>query len=208
MKYMKDRGRGVKMKSIFSKIIIVSLLINGFILFSPINFVTAQPDMVQPGAAADLSRELLEAFPLPTGPISENDIPRIKIVISRVLNRISESIKASGQVENGSDVRPIMSAVLVFQDWLIRQGCVRQASNWYVRSIDDYNDDIFLSYPGQVPFDILFDMQEGIQTQNGLYRLLIFVTTVDYLRFASLAQNQTVIVWPGEDVPYLVPSNP
>ena len=199
------------MKKIFFIIIISFFLLGGLYLFPQSNSLMAQPQMGQPRMAqplntALLTQELLERYSLPAGPIREDDIPRIKTVIEQVLNEISESIKAAGQAGDKPDVRPIMSGILIFQDWLTKQGCVEQASNWYVESTDKYHDHIFLNYPGQVPFDILFNMGADIEEKDSLYRLLIFVTTVDLLRFASLIENKTVIVWPGQKALYLVPS--
>jgi hypothetical protein len=76
-----------------------------------------------------------------------------------------------------------------------------------VKAIDEYHDDIFISYPGQVPFDILFNMKGDEENKDSLYRLMIFVSTVDILRFASLVENKTIIVWPGQEALYLVPSD-
>jgi hypothetical protein len=200
------------MKKIFFTIVISFFLLSGINLFPQGNSLTAQPQMGQPRMAqplntASLTQELLDRYSLPAGTITEDDIPRIKTVIEQVLNKISESLKSAGQAGNKSDVRPIMSGILIFQDWLTKQGCVEQASNWYVEGTDKYHDHIFLNYPGQVPFDILFDMGADIEKKDSLYRLLIFVTTVDLLRFASLIENKTVIVWRGQKVLYLVPSS-
>lgn len=170
--------------------------------------LTEQVQIVQPLDTDSLTRGLQEAYPsLPAGPVTKRDMPLIKAVIQQVLDMISASIKDSAQVENKADVRPIMSATLIFQDWLTGQGCVRQASNWYVKATGNYSDDIFISYPGQIPFDILFNMGEDEGHEDSLYRLMIFVNTVDLLRFASIAENRTIITWPDyQPAPYLVPS--
>jgi hypothetical protein len=195
------------MKKIFFMIIISFFLSSGLCLFPQGNSLMAQVQMAQPQSTSSLIQELLETYSLPAGPITKNDMPQIKALIQQVIDKISKSIKASGQAKNRADVRPIMSAILFFQDWLTRQGCVKQASNWYVKAIDNYDDDIFISYPGQVPFDILFNMGENVETEDSLYRLMIFVNTVDLLSFASLAENKTIIIWPSYwPVPYLVPS--
>lgn len=174
----------------------------------PRDTLMAQPQRAQAQDTATLSLELLETYSLPDVPVTADDIPGIKAVIQDVLSRISESLKGAGLAQSRADVQPIMSAILVFQDWLTGQRCVKQASNWYVKAVDDYDDDIFISYPGEVPFDILFNMGEDEETGNGLYRLMIFVNTVDLLRFASLAENKTIITWPSyQPAPYLVPSS-
>ena len=200
------------MKRLFLIIIIAFFLLSGLYLFPRSDSLMAQPQMGQPRMAqplntASLTQKLLETYSLPDAPIMENDIPQIKKVIEQVLNKISESLKSAGQAGNKADVRPIMSGILIFQDWLTQQGCVKQASNWYVEGVDKYHDHIFLNYPGQVPFDIVFDMGENIEDKDSLYRLMIFVTTVDLLRFASLIENKTILVWPGQKILYLVPSS-
>ena len=195
------------MKKIFFMIIFSLFLLTCLYMFPQGNSLMAQPQMIQPRSTASLSQELLETYSLPAGPITEDDIPNIKAMIEQVLNKISESIKAAGQAEYKADVRPIMSGVLILQDWLIKQGCVEQASNWYVKAIDEYDDEIFITYPGEVPVDILFNMEEGIETEDSLYRLLLFVNTVDLLRFASFNKNKTIIIWQGYSPPYLVPSD-
>ena len=195
------------MKKIFFIVIISIFLFTVLNLFKRNNSLAAQPQMARPQSSTSLIQELLETYSLPAGTVTENDIPRIKTVIQEVLTKISESVKAFGQAENKADVRPIMSGILIFQDWLTRQGCVKQASNWYVKAVDEYDDEIFIPYPGEVPVDILFNM-EGLETRDSLYRLLIYVTTVDLLRFASFNENKTIIVWEGYSPPYLVPSGP
>lgn len=195
------------MKKIFFMIIFSLFLLTCLNLFPLSNSLIAQPQMAQPRSTASLTQELLETYTLPAGPITEDDIPQIKTVIEQVLNKISESIKAAGQAEYKADVRPVMSGILIFQDWLTMQGCVKQTSNWYVKAIDEYDDEIFIPCPGEVPVDILFNMEEGIETEDSLYRLLIFVNTVDLLRFASFNKNKTIIVWQGYSAPYLVPSD-
>jgi ferredoxin/flavodoxin len=180
----------------------------GLNLFTQSNSLTAQAQELQPLSKTSLIQELLKTYSLPMGPVTANDIPRIKAVIRQVLNRISESIKAEGLAGNKADIQPVISAIVTFQDWLKRQGCVKRASNWYVNAIDNYDDDIFISHPGQVPFDILFNMGENVEKEDSLYRLMIFVNTVDLLKFASLAENRTIIIWPSyRPAPYLVPSH-
>ena len=161
----------------------------------------------QPEWAPFFIQELLEAYSLPAAPIKESDIPRIKAVIEEVLKEISVSIKSAELAKNKVDVQPIMLGVLIFQDWLRGQDCVAQESNWYVKGIDEYSDDIFRTWPGEVPFDIVFDMGGDVKAKDSLYRLLIHVNTVDLLRFATLMENRTVIVLGGGEVEYLVPSD-
>jgi hypothetical protein len=145
-----------------------------------------QPQMGQPQGGPSQVRGL-ETFSLPVGPITENDMPRIKTVIQQVLNKISESKKSAGK---RSDYQTIKSVILTFQDWLKRQGCVSQASTTYdLEATDKYSENIFVPYPGQLPFDIVFNMGAGVKKQH---RLLIFVSPVDLLDFASLVENKSI----------------
>lgn len=190
------------MKKLFLIILISLFVLSGVNLFAEDN-----SSITQPKWAPFFTQELLKVYPLPARPITENDIPGIKTVIQQVLNEISESIKSAEQAKNKADVRPIMLGILIFQDWLRQQGCVKQASNWYVEAIDKYSDHIFRPYPGEVPFDIVFNMGKNVEPKDSLYRLLISVTTVDLLSFASLIENKKVIASKGQNVPYLVPSD-
>ncbi|MDB9823343.1 hypothetical protein OAC89_06575 [Deltaproteobacteria bacterium] len=184
-------------------IILTSLFILAVVnFFTDDNSLTAQPQWTP-----FLTQGLLDAYSLPAGPITENDIPRIKTVMQEVLNEVSESIKSAELAKNKADVQPIMLGVLIFQDWLRGQGCVKQVSNWYVETIDKYSDEMSRIYPGEVPFDIVFDMGEDIKAKDSLYRLMIFVNNIDLLKFASLIENRRVIVTGGEEVRYLVPSD-
>ena len=177
------------MKKLFFMITFSLFLLTGLNLFTPNNSLTAQPQWGQPQMGPSLSQEL-EAHSLPVGPITENDIPRIDTIIKQVLNKISESMKSAGQAGNTSDYQPIKSGILVFQDWLNQQECVSQASAMYdVEATDKYSEHIFMTYPGQLPFDIIFNMGGDIKKQ---YRLLIFVSTVDLFDFASLVENKTL----------------
>jgi hypothetical protein len=126
----------------------------------------------------------LEAFSLPVGPITESDIPNIETVIEQVLNKISENKKSTGK--NKADVQPIISGILVFKDWLMKQGCVNEVSVSYVEDSGEYSESIFISYPGQVPINIFFNT-EAEKTEE--YRLLAFVSTTDVLKFASIIKN-------------------
>jgi hypothetical protein len=157
-----------------------------FNLFAEGNSSMAQPQMGQPQQGAALSQGL-EAYSLPAGIITENDMPRIKAVIEQVLNKISESMKSAGK---RTDYQGIKSGILNFQDWLKRQGCVGQASTTYnLEATDKYSENIFMTYPGQLPFDIVFKMGGDIKKQH---RLLIFVSTVDFLKLASLVENKSI----------------
>ena len=54
-----------------------------------------QPQQRQPQRGFSLSQGL-EAYSLPTGTITENDMPKIKTIIQQVLGKISESMKSAG----------------------------------------------------------------------------------------------------------------
>lgn len=145
-----------------------------------------QPQMGQQQPGLTLGQGL-EAFSLPVGTITENDISRIKTVIEQVLIKISESMKSAGK---RADYQTIKSGILSFQDWLKVQGCISQASTTYdLEATDRYSENIFVPYPGQLPFDIIFKMGGDVKKQH---RLMIFVSTVDYLRFGSLVENKSV----------------
>lgn len=143
----------------------------------------------------------LDAYALPAGAVSGNEIPEIKTRIEQVLAKISESATSSG---NSADYQAIRSGLLAFQDWLRAQGCVAEASSTYeIENVDTYGVNIFITYPGQLPFDIVFRMEGGAVQP---YRLLIFVTTYDLFNFGSLVKNnamEEVFIperWP-EDAP-------
>jgi hypothetical protein len=174
------------MKNIFFMAVSSLLPLTLLNLFSESNSTLAQPQMGQPQSGAP-SGQGLEAYSLPAGTITENDMPRIKTVIQQILNKISESKKSAGK---RSDYQTIKSVILTFQDWLKRQGCVSQASTTYdLEATDKYSENIFVPYPGQLPFDIVFNMGAGVKKQH---RLLIFVSPVDLLDFASLVENKSI----------------
>lgn len=155
-------------------------------LFAESNSTLAQPQQGQPQKDAPMSQGL-EAYSLPVGAITENDIPRIKTIIQQVLKKISESRKSAGK---RSDYQTVKSGVLTFQDWLKRQGCISQASTTYdLEAADKYSENIFMTYPGQLPFDIVFKMGGDLKRQH---RLMIFVSTIDLLDFGSLVENKSV----------------
>ena len=155
-------------------------------LFAESNSSSAQSQMAQP-QRRESSGQGLEAYSLPAGTITENDIPRIKNVIEQVLDKISESKKSAGK---RSDYQTIKSGILTFQDWLMRQGCVSEASTTYdLEATDKYSENIFMTYPGQLPFDIVFKMGGDMRKQH---RLLIFVSTIDLLDFGSLVENKSI----------------
>jgi hypothetical protein len=157
-----------------------------FSLFAESNSTLAQPQIGQPQRGASLNQDL-EAYSLPTGTITENDIPKIKTAIQQVLNKINESGRSSGK---RADDQTIKSGTLTFLDWLKRQGCISQASTTYdLEAADKYSDNIFFTYPGQLPFDIVFRMEGDMKKP---YRLLIFVTRVDLFNFASLVENKSI----------------
>jgi hypothetical protein len=144
------------------------------------------PQMGQRQRGASLSQGL-KAYSLPAGAIAENDMPQIKTIIQQVLGNISESMKTAGQ---RADNQTIKSGILAFQDWLKAQGCVSQASTTYdIETADRYSENIFITYPGQLPFDIVFKMDGDVQKP---YRLLIFVTPADLFNFASLVENKSI----------------
>jgi hypothetical protein len=155
-------------------------------LFAESNSAFSQPQQGQPQRGAS-SGQGLEAYSLPTGAITENDLPKIKAVIQQVLDKISESKKSAGKK---ADYQTIKSGILTFQDWLKRQGCISQASTTYdIEATDKYSDNIFFTYPGQLPFDMVFNMEGDIKKP---YRLLIFVTRVDLFNLASLVENKSI----------------
>jgi hypothetical protein len=155
-------------------------------LFSESNSALAQPQTGQPQRGAPTGQGL-EAYSLPAGPITEKDMPRIKAVIQQVLSKISESKKSSGK---RSDYQAIKSVILTFQDWLKLQGCVSQASTTYdLEATDKYSENIFVPYPGQLPFDIVFKMGGDTKKQH---RLMVFVSPIDLLDFGSLVENKSI----------------
>ena len=155
-------------------------------LFAERNSAMGPPQMGQLQRGPSLSQNL-KAYSLPKGTITQNDMPKIKTIIQQALGNIGESIKTAGQ---RADNQTIKSGILAFQDWLKAQGCVSQASTTFdIESADNYSENIFMTYPGQLPFDIDFKMEGSAQKP---YRLLIFVTTVDLFTFASLVENKSI----------------
>jgi hypothetical protein len=143
----------------------------------------------------------LGAYALPADAVSENDMAEINTRIEQVLVKISESATSSG---NRMDYETIRSGLLSFQEWLRSQGCVAGVSSSY--DIEDtglYDESIFVTHPGQMPFDIVFRMAGGAEQA---YRLLLFVTAYDLFNFGSLVKNnakEEVFIperWP-EDAP-------
>jgi hypothetical protein len=160
------------------------------ILFSSFLFVCVS-SFAQPQMGDTLPREL-EKFTLPAGPIADSHIPQIQSVIQKVLAKISESLKPTA--ENKADIKPGISGILIFEDWLNQQGCVVKASVPYVQRSGEYSDTIFLTYPGQVFFEIFFDTgaeSKLDQTDPGRYRMMAFITAVDVLRFGSIIKDAT-----------------
>lgn len=178
------------MKNSFLMIVSSFLPLTLLNLFAEGNSVLAQPQegqpqMGQPQRGSSQSQGL-ETYSLPTEAITENDIPGIKDKIQQVLGKLSESVKTTGE---RADYQAIKSGILTFQDWLKAQGCISQASTTYdIEATDKYSDNIFMTYPGQLPFDIVFNMGED----NKPYRLLIFVTRADLFTFASLVENKSL----------------
>jgi hypothetical protein len=144
------------------------------------------PQMGRPQMGASSGQEL-EAYSLPKGAITGNDIPQIKAVIQQALNKLSESRKSAGK---RSDNESLKSGILSFQDWLKKQGCISQASSTYnLEASDKYSDNIFITYPGQLPFDIVFNMGGGNTKQ---FRMLLFVSPVDFLKLGTLVENKSL----------------
>ena len=147
----------------------------------------AQPQMGQSQRAQTQQVDPLLGFSLPAGPITDNDIPQIKTVIQQVLNKITESIKSQRSSVSASDFQPIMSGVNYFKNWLTQQKCVQQVTIPYVETPERFSSLVFISFPGQVPINIVFNMQEKKTVE---YRMLLFVSTTDILRFASFIENK------------------
>jgi len=147
-----------------------------------------------------MSLQGLDTFTLPAGTIAEADIPGIKTVIGQVLGKISESETSAGK---RVDDQTIKSCLLLLQGWLRGQGCVSQVSTTYdIEATDTYPDSIFMTYPGQLPFDIVFKMEGDAQKP---YRLLIFITSYNLFTFASLVENRSL---GGVDIPENWPKDP
>ena len=107
--------------------------------------------------------------------------------MQEVLVKISESMKSTGKK---ADYQTLKSGILSFHDWLKQQGCINKASTTYdIESTDKWGDSIFYTFPGQLPFDIVFNMGGDVKKP---YRLLIFVSQVDLLKFASLVENKSI----------------
>jgi len=162
----------------------------------------AQPQIGQPQKGTSQVQGLA-SFSLPSGTITENDMPKIKAIIPEVLTKINESIKPGGKKV---DYQTIKSGIIAFQDWLKGQGCISQASTTYdIENTDKYYDNIFITHPGQLPFDITFNMDGGVKRP---YRLLIFASTAELFSFASLVENKSIggvpvpKSWPKDTLSY------
>jgi len=143
-----------------------------------------QQEQAQGGSSAGQG---LGAYSLPAGTITENDMDKIKATMQEVLVKISESMKSTGKK---ADYQTLKSGILSFHDWLKQQGCINKASTTYdIESTDKWGDSIFYTFPGQLPFDIVFNMGGDVKKP---YRLLIFVSQVDLLKFASLVENKSI----------------
>jgi hypothetical protein len=145
-----------------------------------------QPQMGPPKIGSSLSQGL-EGYSLPKGTITENDMAQIKTVIQQALDKISEPVRTAGKkVDN----QTIKSHILTFQNWLRAQGCVSQVSTAYnIEATDKYSENIFFTFPGQIPFDIDFNIGKDLKKP---YRLLIFVDPADLFNFGSLVENKTI----------------
>lgn len=164
-----------------------------------------QPQQGQPQGGASTGQGL-GAYSLPAGTITESDLARIKTTIQQVLGKISESLTSSGK---RADYQTLKSGIIAFQDWLKGQGCINKASTTYnIEATDKYDDTIFITHPGQLLFDIVFNMGGDIKKP---YRLMIFVSTADFLRFGSLAENKSIAgvpaikSWPKDVMSYWEP---
>jgi hypothetical protein len=160
-------------------------------LFADKNSAMAQPQQGQPPMGqpqkGSSSNQALQSLSLPAGAIAEGDIDKIKATIQQVLAKLSEPMKSAGKK---TDYQTLKSGILTFQDWLKQQGCINKVSTTYdIDKTDKYDDSIFMTHPGQLPFDIIFNMGWDIKKP---YRLLMFVSKADYLRFASLAENKSI----------------
>jgi hypothetical protein len=160
----------------------------------------AQPEMdppqigpsqtAQPGGGSREGSQELASYTLPSGQIQASDMPRVQSVMEEVLKKISTSRTTSGQGGSYLDLDTVKSSIFSFMDWLNGQGCVNKASTTYdIESTDGYDENIFAVYPGQLPFDIIFNMKGDVNPQ---YRLLIFVSRVDLLSFGNLMENTSL----------------
>lgn len=184
------------MKNTFFMIISFFLPLAIFKLFADANPSMAQPQQGAPrtgqpqGGQAQgrpFSIQDLDKYALPSGPVTENDVPKIKSLIRQALEKISASKKSAG---NTADIQTIKSCILTFQEWQKEQKCIIQASTTYdLEATDKYSENIFITYPGQLPFDIVFNMEGDIKKP---YRMLLFVSMVDLLKLASLVENKSI----------------
>jgi hypothetical protein len=177
---------------------------NSFFLFH--GALMAQPlidpsRMAGPRSQNEALSQKLASSALPAGRVRESDIPRIQSTIEKALKKISDSLKSTGPDGSNADLDTVKSGILAFMDWLNRQGCVSKAGTTYdVEATDTYAESIFAVYPGQLPFDIVFNMQGDVNPQ---YRLLIFVSRLDFLSFGNLMKNTSLAGipvpenWPG-----------
>ncbi len=161
----------------------------------------APPQVGQPQRGSSLSQGL-EAFSLPSGTVTENDMPKIKTVMEQVLDKLSGSRSAGKR----ADYQTLKSGIIAFQDWLRKQGCVSQASSSYdIESTDKYSDTIFFTHPGQLPFDIVFNMEGGVKKP---YRMMVFVDTFDLFNFGMLVEYKSINgvavppTWPKDSMSY------
>lgn len=160
----------------------------------------AQPEMdppqmgpsqtARPGGGNRGGSQELASYTLPSGQIQASDMPRVQSVMEEVLKKISTSRTTSGSGSSYLDLDTVKSSIFSFMDWLNRQDCVSKASTTYdIEATDKYAENIFVVYPGQLPFDIVFNMREEVNPQ---YRLMIFVSRVDLLSFGNLMENTSL----------------
>ena len=145
-----------------------------------------QPQMGQSQQGDQLLSQL-ETFSLPAEPIKDSDIPQIKTVIQQVVSKITETIKGQQRSALASDFQPIMSGVNYFKNWLTQQKCVQQVTIPYMEIPERFSSLIFISFPGQIPINIVFKMEDK---KTAEYRMLLFASTTDILRYASFIENK------------------
>jgi len=169
-------------------------------IFTVYGALMAQPQMEPPqagpsptaqsGSGGGGASQELASHALPSGRIKGSDIPRVQSVIEEVLAKISGSLTSSGRNGGYLELDTVKSGIHTFMDWLNRQGCVNSASTTYdLEATDKYDESIFAVYPGQLPFDIVFNMGDGVNPQ---YRLLVFISKVDLMSFGNLMENTSL----------------
>jgi len=148
----------------------------------------------------------LKKFSLPEGPITENDMPNIETVIQKVIDKISEHlnnvfirpvtpqtgrpktpVKSVDSFNTSSDQEPLISGLLIFQNWLNQQKCVRHVSLPLAEASGKYAAKILTSYPGQIKINIIFKSKKDKVKE---YNLLMLVNTPASFKFVDLNENK------------------